>query len=232
MDSNEQRVEPYDDPVRTKRELCFKTYEYEFPFNYPNVTVVRTYAGQEAHGVELNTVNSRSPDAEHLPADHIDFVEDSPVVRVVVIGSACNPPGYVTVEAEPCDDFRHWMEVPTVTPVRFRADNLWGMHLRCDQWRGPRAAPGSKDFAGRPAEDNDLPENFKQFRPQYTEGVGFRCRTENMPQAGMSSAIFEIPRSRKVSVGGGCQVSGWQEDNYPDDAHYSFRLVRLTVDAS
>lgn len=232
MTTTEKRVEPYDDPVRTKREMSFKTYEYIMPFNYPNVDVVRKYANQEFHGLEMNPINSRSPDPDHLPADHIDVVEEHPIVSVVVIGSACNPPGYITLEAEPTDDFRRWMEVPTVVPLRFRVDNLWGMHMRCDQWRGPRGAQGAKDFAAQPAEDNDIPENFKKYRPQYAEGVGYRCQTPNMPMLGMSSATFDIPASTKIMISGGSAIAGWQQDNYPDDAHYSFRIIRVTVDAS
>ena len=49
------------------------------------------------------------------------------------------------------------------------------------------------------------------------------------PLVGMSSAVFEIPKSRKVVVSGGCEICAWSEDNFPDDAHYSFRIIRVTV---
>ena len=30
-------------------------------------------------------------------------------------------------------------------------------------------------------------------------------------------------------IQGGSTVPGWEEDNYPDDIHYSFRVIRVTV---
>lgn len=49
------------------------------------------------------------------------------------------------------------------------------------------------------------------------------------PLAGMSSAIFEIPKSRKVTISGGSELCAWTDDDYPDDIHYSFRIIRVTV---
>ena len=28
---------------------------------------------------------------------------------------------------------------------------------------------------------------------------------------------------------GGSEICAWQEDNYPDDVHYSFRIIRVTI---
>ncbi len=137
----------------------------------------------------------------HLPADSITVVEEEPIVRVAVIGSACTPPGYVTVEAETVNGFRRPKENLKAMPVRFRQDGLWGMHLRVDLL-------GEKDS--------------KKTKSNY----------EELPVAGMSCAIFEIPKSKKVIIKGGSAIGGWNEDNYPDDAHYSFRIIRVTVVAS
>ena len=47
------------EPMRRKTKLVTEEYEYELPFNYPNVTVNRRYyAGSEFHGIEINAVNS------------------------------------------------------------------------------------------------------------------------------------------------------------------------------
>ena len=39
-------------------------------------------------------------------ADGIVIRDEDPIVRVAVIGSACTPPGYVTLEGEPIDGWR------------------------------------------------------------------------------------------------------------------------------
>ena len=50
----DRRIPGYpNDPVREKRELMLRTFEYEFPFNYPNVDVDRVWIGGERHGMEL-----------------------------------------------------------------------------------------------------------------------------------------------------------------------------------
>lgn len=206
-------------PATERRELVMKTYEYEFPFAYPNVEVNRNWLGPEFHGMELNISNTVNTDPDKLakvPADHIIVQEKHPMVRVVVIGSACTPPGYVTLEAEPTDDFRKHNELDEVMPVRFRADNLWGMHLRWDQWfkQGDSNEP--------------LPESFVEHWP-VCEGASFQCTSRNLPMAGMSCAIFEIPRSLKVTISGGSVTPGWTTGNGPEDGHYSFRLIRTTL---
>ncbi|HIE03261.1 MAG TPA: hypothetical protein EYP61_00730 [Candidatus Latescibacteria bacterium] len=204
----DRQVPPYPDQPQERVELLLRTYEYRHPFNYPNIRVERRYRGGESHGLEMNPINTRSPDPEHLPADRIVITEELPIVRVAVIGSACTPPGYVTLEAEPVDGFRREDELEEVMPVRFRADGLWGMHLRADQWLEPN--PGGRPVPGR-------------------EGASFRCTGREFPLAGMSCAVFEVPMSRKVVISGGSAVPGWTTDNFPDDAHYSFRIIRVTV---
>jgi len=216
---SEKRVEPYPDGVQGRQELVLRTYEYRHPFNYSNVTVQRAYTGGEPHGMELFPIAEVTPPKTtcHKPAEGIVIVEEEPIVRVVVIGSACTPPGYVTLEAEPCQDFRRSDELAEVMPVRMRVDNLWGMHLRVDQWH---ASEG-----GRPLPDS-APERVKE------KFKGLRCTANELPLAGMSCAVFEIPQSCRVRVSGGSMVPGWTGDNFADDAHYSFRIIRTTVIAS
>ena len=54
-----RRVKGYPhDEVRQRERLELVTYEYDMPFNYPNITVWRQHAaGNEFHGVELATTN-------------------------------------------------------------------------------------------------------------------------------------------------------------------------------
>lgn len=59
---------------------------------------------------------------------------------------------------------------------------------------------------------------------------------EGWDQAGMSSARFDIPDSRKVTIMGGSatDVGSWLNDetDKPDednDGHYNFRIIRVTV---
>ena len=122
------------DPVREKRELTLRTYEYEFPFNYPNVDVDRVWIGGERHGMELFPIKTTdgSTASTQTPSDWIVIHEDEPMVRVAVMGSACTPPGAILLEADPLPGFRHDGETEHALPVRFRIDNLWGMHLRAD----------------------------------------------------------------------------------------------------
>jgi len=73
--------------------------EYWAPFNYENfcVELGRTdpYVGAEYNtdGVELDVP----------PLGAITLVEDDPIIGVDVIGSACVPPGYVQLFAEPVE---------------------------------------------------------------------------------------------------------------------------------
>lgn len=96
--------------------------EYWAPFNYPNfcVELGRTdpYVGAEFNedGVELDVP----------PYGAITFVEDDPIVGVEVIGSACVPPGFIELFAEPVE----W-KFPR-TGIKMKVDNLWGDHIRAD----------------------------------------------------------------------------------------------------
>ncbi len=222
----QKRVEPYPDPPMARERLNLVTYEYRMPFNYPNITVQRRYLrGKEFHGVEINAVNSVGVDDRHDPPDYITVTEDHPIVRVVVIGSACTPPGFVQLEAEPLEEFEKPVDVPGTSAVRYRIGNLWGMHLRADSWLS-RGTQEVLDQDGNAYAA--IPEARKQIVPglrDYTLKMHYR---EN-PLVGMSCATFEIPKSSRVLISGGSELCVWQEDNYPDDVHYSFSIIRTTV---
>ena len=224
---SERKVKGYPHAEQRRTKLVLETCEYEMPFNYPNVEVNRRYyAGSEFHGVEMNPINSIAGDDQHHPADTIVVTEEHPIVRVAVIGSACTPPGYVTVEAEPIAPFHHDVDVPGVAAARFRQDGLWGMHLRADQWM-VNGQLELHPFMGAESYE-EIPEARRQMKPGLRDR-SLKAHYREHPLVGMSSAIFEIPASRRIVVSGGCEIPGWMSDNFPDDAHYSFRIIRVTV---
>ncbi len=157
--------------------------EYWAPFNYPNfcVELGRTdpYVGAEFNndGVELDVP----------PYGAITFTEDEPIVGVEVIGSACVPPGYVEVFAEPVE----W-KFPR-TGVKMKVGGLWGEHLR---WNLVKA------------------------------GIDEGWRT-----AGLSSAHFSLPESKKVTImaGSSHDIAEMDIKNMRHDAHYCIRIIRVTV---
>ena len=217
-------------PVAEKREVFLRTYEYKVPFKYRNIEVERTLVGGEPHGMELFVVPDGlkedfvygsfldDPAKGDRYADGIVIVEDSPIVRVAVIGSACTPPGYVTLEGKPISGWRNSDEMVEALPVRMRVDNLWGQHLRFDQ-----ALETSGKVAGRPFPEM-MPERWKSF------SSGTRLTTREFPLAGMSCAIFETPPCEWVRISGGSTNAGWKSDS--GDNHYSVRMIRVTVEAS
>ena len=219
---SEQRVPPYPDPLQPRERLVLDTYEYRAPFNYGNVAVRRRYQGGEEHGVELFNLNTKEGQATSgLPPELIEITEEYPIVRVAVIGSACTPPGYIQLEADPIEGFRRAEEIAELLPTRFRVDGLWGMHLRFDQWSAGPGEPIEIHNASGAAYPERLPGRFADHR--------LKLIARELPLAGMSCAVFEIPRSRTVRITGGGLVPGWMSDNYPDDNHYSFRIIRTTV---
>jgi len=123
--------------------------EYWAPFNYPNfcVELGRTdpYVGAEFNmdGVELDVP----------PYGAITFVEEEPIVGVTVIGSACIPPGYIELFAEPVE----W-KYPR-TGVKMKVDGLWGDHLRIELWR--RGIDERWRSTGLSAAHFSLPESKK-----------------------------------------------------------------------
>lgn len=219
-------------PVAEKREITLRTYEYKAPFKYSNIEVERTLVGGEPHGMELFVVPDGmkedfvygsfldNPADGDRYADGIVIMEEEPIIRVAVIGSACTPPGYVTLEGHPISGWRNPDEMVEAMPVRMRIDNLWGQHLRFDQ-----ALETSGKVAGRPFPDK-MPERWKSF------SSGTRLTTREFPLAGMSCAIFETPPCEWVRVSAGSTAPGWKSDNCPDDNHYSVRMIRVTIEAS
>jgi hypothetical protein len=157
--------------------------EYWAPFNYSNfcVELGRTdpYVGAEFNedGVEL----------DEAPYGAITFVEDDSIVGVEVIGSACVPPGFVQIFAEPVA----W-KFPR-TGIKMKVDNLWGEHLRWELIEG---------------------------------GLNEGWRT-----AGLSSAHFSLPQSKKVTIMTGSQhdMADYDLKNMRHDAHYCTRIIRVTV---
>ena len=235
----ERRVPDYDDPPQTAERYTQVTTEYVMPFNYENIAVNRKYmTGTEFHGVELNPVNSVTDGMKTAAGDSIVVTETDPIVRVTVIGSACTPPGYVMIECDPVESYYRADEMRTVMPVRFRIGNLWGSHPRCDQWwcwgvaetLEGEAHDGSlsPNQGGRAAYEQLPPELLEKQRAWAPLGT-VKSHYREHPNAGMSCAIFEIPKSKSVRITGGGEPMAWSTDNYPDDTHYSFRIIRTTV---
>ena len=227
----ERAVRPFQDPLQNVIEYTTRTREYHHPFHYRNIAV-NAYCEDPANsGLEINPVNhvdGRTPPENPPPGDYIEIAEEQPIVRVVVIGSACTPPGWVAIEADPCEGFRRPDEVDELMPVRLRVDNLWGTHVRGDVWMS-KAAEGTGD---------PLPQHFLENWP-YSHVVDFpkeyvatHVDGGNYPLAGMSCAIFEIPASRKVRIMGGSMSFGWTFADCKGDDHYSFRMIRTNVLAS
>lgn len=169
--------------------------------------------------------DARGGQVSDTAGDCIVVREDDPIVRVVVVGSACTPPGYVQLECEELDSWRRDDEIRSLMPVRFRVNDLWGMHLRADQWctRTPDVRRGEFDHGYE-----KLPQGLIDVYPGLA-GSGVKSDAHEFPFAGMSSATFEIPPSRKVIVRGGSEMPGWCSDHAPNDGHYSFRIIRTTV---
>ncbi len=217
---SEQRVEPYTDPVAEPIELTLKTLEYRMPFNYANVTVHREYRGGEPHGVEMfpiRTVEGKTTSG--LPSEYIEIRDERPMVRVAVIGSACTPPGWVQIECDLAEPRRKG-DIEATLPARFRIDNLWGMHLRYDQWN---AGPG---------EPLNVRGGDEHYPPQEDGKLRIKAVSNEFPMTGMNCAIFEIPPSKAMRIMAGSQIPGWTGDNYADDAHYSINIIRTSVVAS
>lgn len=222
----ERAVKPFADPEQHVIEYTSIDREYHYPFNYRNMAH-HCYCNDPAmSGLEMNpinTVDGRTQDA--APGDYLELVEERPIVRLVVIGSACAPPGWVAIEADPLEGFRPPSEIAENMPARFRIDNLWGTHIRGDMWN-------------RKAEDGgrELPQNYVDYWP-YCHDLEFpktrsyfRITGANYPAAGMSCAVFEVPASKRVRILGGSMAYGWTVDEAQGaDCHYSFRIIRATV---
>ena len=97
--------------------------------------------------------------------------------------------------------------------------NLWGTHLRADQWM---------DADGRDFGYEKIPQNLIKIYPGMAR-ASVKGHYQAYPLAGMSCAIFEIPKSQKVIIMGGSETTGWLTDNAGFDNQYSFRTIRTTV---
>ena len=221
----DKKVHPYQDEVQ-KRTVYggLRTYEYLVPFNYDNINVVRIYDGGETHGMELNPINAFRPDPSQPPADYIEVIEQEPIIQVEVIGSACTPPGYIQLMFEPCDGFYRNDEAAGIIAPRMRIDNLWGMHLRVDQYC--THTPNVTRYEG------DEPYDKKPTTGWWGNWWSDKyMKTDNreFPLIGFSCGVFSVPRAKSVKITGGGQTPGWVGDNYTCDNHYSFRIIRTTV---
>ncbi|HML45958.1 MAG TPA: hypothetical protein PKE04_04325 [Clostridia bacterium] len=218
---NDQRVHPYKDGLQ-KRAVYenFKTYEYLVPFNYENINVVRAYNQGDKHGMELNPINGYWPDPAQRPFDYIEVVEDEPIIRVEVFGSVCTPPGYIQLMFDPCEGFYRPDEYPGCVAPRMRIDNLWGMHLRVDQWvtKTKGVMRYNRDDPYAPAPEGLIPKGFD-----------VKADSSEFPLVGFSCGVFTLPRSKSVRISGGGATPGWCDDNFTVDNHYSFRMIRTTI---
>ena len=191
-----ERVQMAKDNTPQKRlSYSIKRYEYDAPFNYPNVNceLGRVKAGTGAHpdGMELDIP----------PFGAVTIEEDEPIIAVTVIGSPCIEPGTVLLFGEPLEykDGR--------TGVRYKVKDLYGEHL-------------------------------------YGWGANERFN-EGHRNCGLTTAQFEIPACRKVTIMGYSQLDlqisypghgpagalGYQ-DGWGNDAHYNIRTVRVMTRVS
>ena len=102
---------------QTRRVYAVRHYEYEAPFQYPNV---RCELGRYGTGTGPH------PDGQELdipPFGSVTVEEEAPIIAVDVIGSPCIPPGTVLLFGEPLE----WRYART--GIRYKVNNLWGEHL-------------------------------------------------------------------------------------------------------
>ena len=131
-------------------------YQYWAPFNYPNVRVELGRGEPDGLATKPYTGAEYNPDGVELdipPYGAITAEEEEPIVGVTVIGSACIPPGYVILVAEPVT----W-KYPR-TGVKMKVGGLWGQHLRAEPWA--RGMDESWRDAGLSAAIFELPESKK-----------------------------------------------------------------------
>lgn len=132
-------------------------FQYWAPFNYPNIRVELGRGEPDGLATEPYTGAEYNPDGVELdvpPYGAITVEEEAePIVGVTVIGSACVPPGYVLLMAEPVT----W-KYPR-TGVKMKVTDLWGQHIRVDPWR--QGMDESWRDAGLSAAVFELPESKK-----------------------------------------------------------------------
>lgn len=125
MTDLEKEVRTIADSPTAQVRKCYQTVtcEYTAPFRYPNF---RVELGDTAKGAEFNT---DGVELDIPPYGAITFEEEEPIVGVEVIGSSCCSPGTVYLHCEPLE----W-KFPR-SGVKFKAEGLWGEHLRAYTWR-------------------------------------------------------------------------------------------------
>jgi hypothetical protein len=107
---------------QTREKLTTVTYQYWAPFNYSNVVME---LGREELGAE---VDGDGVEIDYPPIGAITIAEVGPIISVTVIGSACTPPGFVMLNAEPIE----W-KYPR-TGIKMKRDKLWGQHVNVRLW--------------------------------------------------------------------------------------------------
>ena len=122
-------------------------YEYEAPFNYPNVNCELgregTGTGPHPEGMELDIP----------PFGAVTVEEQEPIIGVTVIGSPCIPPGTVLVFGEPLE----WRFART--GVKFKRTGLWGEHI-CG-WGASDCFDEGNRHAGLVSAHFDIPDCLK-----------------------------------------------------------------------
>lgn len=111
-----------DQEIQKREEYPTVTYQYWAPFKYCNFSVE---LGDTTKGAEYN---ADGVELDVPPYGAITFVEKEPIVGVTVLGSSCCAPGTVYLHCEPL----LW-KFPR-SGVKFKAENLWGEHLRAYVW--------------------------------------------------------------------------------------------------
>ena len=74
-----------------------------------------------------------------------------------------------------------------------------------------------------------MPEVMLEQQQAWAPHGSVKGHYRENPLAGMSCAIFEIPKSKQVRITGGSEPLAWSTDNFPEDTHYSFRIIRTTL---
>jgi len=170
------------------------TYEYWAPFNYPNVLVELGREGQ--YGPEYNW---DGVELDFPPWGAITVEEESPIVSVAVIGSACQTPGFVILHGEPVE----W-KYPR-TAVKMKVENLWGEHVRGWQWLN--GVDEGANHAGLSCAHFELPD----------------CTKVTIMGGGAQEVCGAL------MTGGGHQADRWDDRYATPDGHYCVRLIRVTV---
>ncbi len=174
-------------------------YEYEAPFNYPNVNceLGRFGTGTGAHpdGMELDIP----------PFGAITIEEEEPIIGVTVIGSPCIPPGTILVFGEPLE----WKYGRS--GVKFKQTNIWGEHLY--RWgANPEFEEGNR-HAGLASVHFDIPD----------------CRKVTVMGYGQLDVHVSPPEWTPGKGRQGLEQYEMPGEDWWNDAHYNVRTIRITV---